>query len=161
MRQAIINGRLLDPANTLEQVADLYIADGQIVGQGTRPDGFVAEQTIDASDKIVIPGLIDLSARLREPGHEHKGNIASETSAAAAGGITTLCIPPDTDPIIETPAVAELITRRASDAGFARVLPVGALTAGLKGEQLAEMGLLTDHEKAVLALRAKQSPAFG
>lgn len=154
MRQAIINGRLIDPANKLDEVADLYLADGRIVGHGTKPDGFVADQTIDAKGKIVIPGLIDLSARLREPGQEHKGNIASETRAAAAGGITTLCVPPDTDPIIETPAVAELITRRASDAGFARVLPVGALTAKLNGEQLAEMGLLHQQGKCVAVSNA-------
>lgn len=154
MRQVIEHGRLIDPANKLDQVADLYLADGQIVGHGTKPDGFVADQTIDASGKTVIPGLIDLSARLREPGQEHKGNIASETRAAAAGGITTLCIPPDTNPIIETPAVADLITRRANDAGFARVLPVGALTVGLKGELLAEMDLLHQQGKCIAVSNA-------
>ena len=84
MRLVILNGRLIDPANKLDKVADLYIADGHIVGHGSKPDGFVAEQTLDTKGKIVIPGLIDLSARLREPGQEHKGNIASETRAAAA-----------------------------------------------------------------------------
>ena len=154
MQQVIEHGRLIDPANKLDQVADLYLADGQIVGHGTKPDGFVADQTIDASGKTVIPGLIDLSARLREPGQEHKGNIASETRAAAAGGITTVCIPPDTNPIIETPAVADLITRRANDAGFARVLPVGALTVGLKGELLAEMDLLHQQGKCIAVSNA-------
>ncbi len=154
MRLVIINGRLIDPANKLDEVSDLYIADGRIIGHGAKPDGFEADQTIDASNKIVIPGLIDISARLREPGQEHKGNIASETRAAAAGGITTLCVSPDTDPIIETPAVAELIIRRANDAGFARVLPVGALTAGLQGEQLAEMGLLHQQGKCIAVSNA-------
>ena len=154
MRQVIINGRLIDPANKLDKVADLYIADGNIVAHGTIPDGFVADQTIDASGKTVIPGLIDLSARLREPGQEHKGNIASETRAAAAGGITTLCIQPDTNPIIETPAVADLIMQRAIDAGYARVLPIGALTAELKGEKLAEMGLLLQQGKCIAVSNA-------
>ena len=154
MRQVIINGRLIDPANKVDEVADLYLADGRIIGHGAKPDGFTAERTIDANGKIVIPGLIDLSAHLREPGQEHKGNIASETRAAAAGGITTLCVSPDTDPIIETPAVAELIMRRANDAGYARVLPVGALTAGLKGEHLAEMGLLHQQGKCIAVSNA-------
>ncbi len=142
MRLQIRHGRLLDPASGLDRVADLFIADGRIVAQGTATDGFVADEILEARGCIVAPGLIDLSARLREPGLEHKGNIASETRAAAAGGITTLCVPPDTDPVIDTPAVAELIIRRARDAGHARVLPLGALTAGLAGEQLAEMALL-------------------
>ena len=154
MQLLIQHGRLLDPAQNLDTISDLYIANGRILGHGARPDGFEADQTIDATDKLVIPGLIDLSARLREPGQEHKGTIASETRAAAAGGITTLCIPPDTNPIIETPAVAELITRHANDAGFARVLPLGALTAGLQGEHLAEMALLHQQGKCVAVSNA-------
>ncbi len=154
MRTVIQNGRLLDPAQNLDTISDLYLADGRILGHGAKPDGFEADQTIDATGQIVIPGLIDLSARLREPGQEHKGTIASETRAAAAGGITTLCVPPDTNPIIETPAVAELITRHASDAGFARVLPLGALTTGLKGEQLAEMALLHLQGKCIAVSNA-------
>jgi dihydroorotase len=154
MRWVIQHGRFIDPAQNLDTVSDLYIADGRIVSHGSKPDGFVAEKTIDAKDQIVVPGLIDLSARLREPGQEYKGTIASETRAAAAGGITTLCMPPDTTPIIETPAVAELITRHANDAGFARVLPLGALTAGLEGKQLAEMGLLHQQGKCVAVSNA-------
>ncbi len=154
MRLLIQHGRLIDPAQSLDTITDLYIVDGRVIAHGNKPAGFVADQTIDATGKIVIPGLIDLSARLREPGQEHKGTIASETRAAAAGGITTLCVPPDTTPIIETPAVAELITRHANDAGFARVLPLGALTAGLKGEQLAEMALLRQQGKCVAVSNA-------
>ncbi len=144
MRVRITNGRLLNPADQYDEIADLFIADGRIVARGTPPDGFSADQTIDASGCIVTPGLIDLSVRLREPGQEHKGTVRSETRAAAAGGITTLCIPPDTDPVIDNPAVAELIIRRAEDAGYARVIPLGALTQALAGEQLAEMALLRD-----------------
>ncbi|MGW8229362.1 MAG: dihydroorotase, partial [Gammaproteobacteria bacterium] len=154
MRWVIQHGRLIDPTQNLDTISDLYISEGRIVGHGPKPDGFVAEQTIEAKGKVVVPGLIDLSARLREPGQEHKGTIASETRAAAAGGITTLCVPPDTTPIIESPAVAELITRHANDAGFARVLPLGALTAGLKGEHLAEMALLHQHGKCVAVSNA-------
>ncbi len=154
MQQVISNGRLIDPTTKLDQVADLYIVEGRIAGHGVKPDGFEADQTIDASNKVVIPGLIDFSARLREPGQEHKGTIASETRAAAAGGITTLCVSPDTDPIIETPAVAELIIRRASDAGFARVLPIGALTTGLEGEHLAEMELLHQQGQCIAVSNA-------
>jgi dihydroorotase len=154
MRWVIQGGRLIDPAQDLDTVTDLYIADGRVLGHDSKPDGFVAEQSIDAKGQIVVPGLIDLSARLREPGQEYKGTIASETRAAAAGGITTLCIPPDTTPIIDTPAVAELITRRANDAGFARVLPLGALTAGLEGKQLAEMGLLHQQGNCVAVSNA-------
>ncbi len=144
MKILIRNGRLIDPASQTDTPGELAIADGRIVALGQAPDGFQAEQIIDASGQHVIPGLIDLSARLREPGLEYKGTIASETRAAAAAGITTLCMPPDTDPIIDTPAVAEQIIRQAHDAGFARVIPLGALTLGLAGEQLAEMALLRD-----------------
>jgi len=144
MKLTLSGGRLLDPATQLDQVADLHIADGHIVAHGRAPNGFQAERTLDAKGQIVIPGIIDLSVRLREPGQEHKGTIASETRAAAAGGITTVCVPPDTHPVIDTPAVAKLVLRQAREAGFARVLPIGALTKKLGGEALAEMALLRD-----------------
>ncbi len=139
MKILIAQGHVIDPANQLDQIADLAIEDGRILACGEIPTGFKAEKTLDASDQIVCPGLIDLAARLREPGAEHKATIASETRAAAAGGITTLCIPPDTRPIIDTPAVSELIHQKAEAAGFAKVVTLGALTRQLKGEQLAEM----------------------
>ena len=139
----ITGGQLFDAASGLENaVGDLFLADGRIVAIGQPPSGFHPELVLDATGKIVCPGLIDLSARLREPGQEHKATIASETRAAARGGITTLCIPPDTDPIIDTPAVAELIHQRATHAGLARVEVLGALTERLQGERLAEMGIL-------------------
>ncbi len=139
MRITIRGGRLIDPASQYDATCDLHIAAGKIVARGAPPDGFSADQHIDATRQWVLPGLVDLSARLREPGQEHKGTIASETRAAAAGGVTTLCCPPDTQPVIDTPAVIELIHRQAQAAGFARVLPLGALTAGLEGKQLSEM----------------------
>ena len=109
---------------------------------GPAPDGFTADETIDADGQIVCPGLIDLCARLREPGLEHKATIASETEAAASGGITTLVTPPDTDPVIDTPAVVELIHQRAALDGLARIETLGAMTQGLDGERLSEMGAL-------------------
>lgn len=138
----IASGRVLDPANALDRVQDLYIADGIIVAIGDRPSHFPCTQEIDAKGWIVCPGLIDVSAHLREPGLEHKATIQSEVRAAARGGITTVCTPPETDPIVDTPAVAELIHQRAAQAGGARVEVLGAMTRGLGGQQLAEMGIL-------------------
>ncbi|MGD8547661.1 MAG: dihydroorotase [Thiohalophilus sp.] len=139
MRIHIKGGRLIDPANGIDKKQDLFIADGKVVAIKKAPDGFQPDQVIDATDQVVIPGLVDINARLREPGQEHKATIASETRAAAAGGITTLCVQPDTDPIIDTPAVSELIHHRAQQAGFARVVTLGALTLQLGGEHLSEM----------------------
>ncbi|MHB8472940.1 MAG: dihydroorotase [Gammaproteobacteria bacterium] len=141
-RLHIKNGRVIDPANGVDQVKDLFIADGRILAVGTAPVDFRSERVIDATGWVVAPGLIDLCARLREPGLEHKANIASETRAAAASGITTLCLPPDTDPVIDTPAVVELIHQRAGQSGQARLFTLGALTRGLAGEQISEMAAL-------------------
>jgi len=140
---SIIGGRVLDPASNLDSVTDLHIADGKILSIGAPPADFTATKHIDANNQIVCPGLVDLSVRLREPGAEHKGTIISETQAAAKNGITTVCCPPDTNPVIDTPAVAELLRHRAA-AGTAKVLPLAALTRGLKGEQLAEIGNLKE-----------------
>ena len=141
-RIKISGGRLIDPENRIDDRLDLYIADGRIAAIGAAPDGFSEDIELDAGGLVVIPGLIDLCARLREPGQEHKASIDGECRAAAAGGITTLCCPPDTDPVIDTPAVVELIRHRAQQAGTARVVTLGALTKGLQGEQLSEMAAL-------------------
>lgn len=142
MKISILGGRIIDPSNEIDQVADLHIAAGKVVGVGDAPADFEAGQTIDASEKIVCPGLIDLRACLREPGQEYKATIASETRAAASAGITTIVCPPDTDPVTDSPAVLDRIKHRAKQAGFARVLPLAALTKNLEGKQLAEMGAL-------------------
>ena len=144
MQISIVNGRIVDPANGADVNDDLHIADGKVHSIGPKPAGFDAERVIDASGLVVCPGLVDLCARLREPGLEQKATIASESLAAVANGITTLCMPPDTTPVVDTPAVAELIHRRAQQAGLARVEVVGALTQGLGGEHLAEMGALSE-----------------
>jgi dihydroorotase len=144
MRMVIRGGRLIDPYNQVDALQDLYLADGRVAAIGKAPEGFLAEQEIDAQGQIVCPGLIDLRARLREPGQERKGTIATETLAAAKGGITTLCCPPDTVSVIDTPAVADLIAHRAAQHRRTRILPLGALTQGLKGSQLTEMAILRE-----------------
>ncbi|GAB4345877.1 MAG: dihydroorotase [Gammaproteobacteria bacterium] len=141
-RIRIAGGRLIDPASGVDAVTDLYIADGHVAALGSAPDGFQADREIDARGAVVCPGFIDLCARTREPGQEHKGTIASESAAAAAWGITTLVCPPDTDPCIDTPAVVELIRRRSEAAGNSRILALGALTHALDGETLSEMAAL-------------------
>ncbi len=138
----IRDGRLIDPAQGIDDHLDLWLAGGRVLAVGEAPPGFEAEITLDAAGKLVCPGLIDLGVHLREPGYEHKATIASETRAAARGGITTLICMPDTDPVIDTPAVWELIRRRAKACGHARVLAAGALTRDLAGQRLAEMGAL-------------------
>jgi dihydroorotase len=138
----ISGGRLIDPCNQIDDLLDLYIVDGRIAAIGAVPDGFCEDIELDARGLVVIPGLIDLCARLREPGQEHKASIDSECRAAAAGGITTLCCPPDTEPVIDTPAVVELIRHRTQQTGATRVVTLGALTRGLRGEQLSEMAAL-------------------
>jgi dihydroorotase len=139
---SITGGRLIDPTNGVDEQRDLHISDGKVLAVGDTPPGFEADTVIDASGQVVCPGLIDLAAHLREPGFEYKATIASETRAAARSGITTLVCAPDTDPVIDTPAVWELVRRRAKISARARVLAVGALTQGLKGEQLSEMAAL-------------------
>lgn len=138
----IAGGRVIDPAAGVDRVTDLCIDGGRIVALGAAPRAFPGHERIDASGRIVCPGLVDLCARLREPGAPRKGTIASETRAAAAGGITTVCCPPDSEPVIDTPATVELIRQRAMDAGWARVRPLGALTVALAGAYLAPMRAL-------------------
>lgn len=141
-RIRISGGRLIDPANRVDQVLDLYISEGTIAAIGCAPDEFIPDISLDAAGLCVIPGLIDLCARLREPGQEYKATIDSECRAAAACGITTLCCPPDTDPVIDTPAVVELIRHRAQQVAASRVFALGALTRGLNGRHLSEMSAL-------------------
>ena len=139
MHLLIRNGHLLDPASGLDATGDVAIADGRVLALGQIPADFVASQSVDAHGCIVMPGLVDLVARLREPGHEHEGMLASELAAAVAGGVTTLVCPPDTDPVLDEPGLVEMLRFRAQSLHQARVLPLGALTRGLKGEVLTEM----------------------
>ncbi|MGE5649229.1 MAG: dihydroorotase [Bacillota bacterium] len=144
MKIHIKNGRLIDPANGIDAQKDVFIAGGKVVGIGDAPAGFAAGKTIDATGKIVAPGLVDLSARLREPGYEYKATLESEMQAAMQGGVTSLVCPPDTDPVLDEPGLVEMLKHRARGLNQAHVYPLGALTAGLKGEALTEMAELTE-----------------
>lgn len=135
----IKRGRVVDPRNRVDAVQDVFIVDGKIAAFGKAPAGFKAEQTIDARGLVVAPGLVDLVARLREPGFEHKATLESEMLAAVAGGVTRLACPPDTDPPLDEPGLVEMLVHRARGLNLARVHPVGALTAKLGGERLTEM----------------------
>ncbi|MDP2143164.1 MAG: dihydroorotase [Gallionella sp.] len=140
----IKNGRLIDPKNKIDGQMDLFVDAGKIAGIGNAPAGFVADKVIDASGLIVAPGLIDLAARLREPGYEYMATLESEMAAAVAGGITSLACPPDTDPALDEPGLVEMLKHKARNLNQARVYPVGALTAGLHGKELTEMAELVD-----------------
>lgn len=139
---SICGGRLIDPVTGIDEICDLHIAGRKIAGIGKAPKKFYAQRTIDAHKQIVCPGLVDLSVHLREPGAEYKATVAGETRAAIANGITTLCCPPDTRPVLDTPAVADLLQQRVREAGMSRVMPLAALTFGLKGKYLSEMAQL-------------------
>lgn len=138
----ITGGRVVDPGNDVDEIIDLYVEDGAVAGLGRAPRAFRADRTIPAKGLIVAPGLVDLCAYLREPGFEHKATIASEARAAVCSGFTTVCCPPDTQPVIDTPAVVELIHHRAKLARAASVVCLGALTQQLAGQVLAEMAAL-------------------
>jgi dihydroorotase len=144
MKIHIEGGTVIDPAAGTERRADVFIADGKIVAIGSAPADFDATRTIDASGLYVAPGLVDLSARLREPGYEHKATLDSETAAAIAGGVTSLVCPPDTDPVLDEPGLVEMLKFRAGKLDRAHVYPLGALTVGLKGQVITEMAGLTE-----------------
>lgn len=132
MNIVIENGRVIDPKNGVDRSnASLYIAAGKIAGLGQAPAGFVADKVIDAAGCVVCPGLIDLGARLN--------SIEAELAAAVAGGVTSVVVPPDADPPLDEPELADRLVHRGEEIGKARVLPLGALTLGLKGERLAEL----------------------
>ncbi|MES2353513.1 MAG: dihydroorotase [Pseudomonadota bacterium] len=144
MKIQIKNGRFIDPANNIDANRDLFIAAGKVVGIGAAPDGFHANRVIDATNKIACPGFIDLAARLREPGLEYKATLESEMSAAVAGGVTSLCCLPDTDPTLDEPGLVEMLKYRAKGLNKSHVYPVGALTVGLKGQKLTELAQLVN-----------------
>lgn len=145
MNRVVRNGRVIDPASGRDEVCDIFISEPIIAGVGNAPAGFEANAAdVDASGKLVMPGIVDLAARMREPGQEHKATIASESRAAAASGITTVCHHPDTQPVIDAPAEVELLRRLAKRAGHTWIVPIGALTRGLKGEHLSELAALKE-----------------
>jgi len=144
MKIHIKNGRFVDPAAGVDAQRDVFVAAGKIVGIGSPPNGYTANRTIDASGLIVCPGLVDLAVRLREPGFEYMATLDSEMAAAAAGGVTSLACPPDTDPPLDEPGLVEMLKFRAKNLNQAHIYPVGALTIALKGTHLTEMIELTD-----------------
>ncbi|OGA47373.1 MAG: dihydroorotase [Betaproteobacteria bacterium RIFCSPLOWO2_12_FULL_62_13] len=144
MKIHIKNGRLIDPRNGVDANHDVFIAAGKIVAIGKTASAFTANRTIDASGMIVCPGLVDLAARLREPGFEYMATLESEMEAAIAGGVTSLACPPDTDPPLDEPGLVEMLKFRARNLNQAHVYPVGALTEGLNGLRLTEMAELRD-----------------
>jgi dihydroorotase len=140
MKLLLKGGRVIDPASGRDAVGDVAIADGRIVAAlAGKP-----ERVIDAQGLVVAPGLIDLAARLREPGYEYKATLESEMDAAVAGGVTSLACPPDTDPPLDEPGLVDMLRRRALALNRARVYPVGALTVKLEGRQLTEMAELAE-----------------
>ncbi|MFZ6732831.1 dihydroorotase [Undibacterium sp. Ji42W] len=143
MKIHIKNGRVIDPASATDAVQDVFIAAGKVVALGQAPADFAANKTVDATGLIVAPGLVDLSARLREPGFEYKATLESELQAAMRGGVTSLVCPPDTDPVLDESGLVEMLKQRARMQNKAHVYPLGALTVGLKGESLTEMVELT------------------
>ncbi|MBC5763169.1 dihydroorotase [Ramlibacter albus] len=144
MKILIKNGRVLDPARNFDEICDVALAAGRVVSLRRAPEGFNPAKVIDASGCIVAPGLVDLTARLREPGYEHEGMLESELAAAVAGGVTSLVCPPDTDPVLDEPGLVEMLKYRAEKLHQSRVFPLGALTRGLAGEVLTEMAELTE-----------------
>lgn len=146
----IRNGRLIDPKNGLDRQTDLFVSMGQVVAVGQAPAGFIPDRTIDAKDRIVCPGLVDLSARLP--------NLDSELAAAVAGGVTAVACQPDTSPPLDEPGLVERLVRRSEALGLARVFPIGALTRHLDGEKLAEMASLS--QAGCIAFSQAKHPVF-
>lgn len=151
----IKQGRVICPQQELDQVKDLYIAEGKIAAYDSCAD-FTADFEIDASNKLLIPGIVDLCMSLDEPGQVNQTSIDCETRAANASGVTTLCCQPNTDPVIDTPASAELLQQHAKNKNFCRILPIGALTTKLSSEQLAEMHAL--HQAGCVAVSNGRYP---
>ena len=141
---SVVHGRLIDPLNAIDRITDLHVRDGRVAAVGAAPRDFAGAAVVDAAGCLVIPGLVDLAARLREPGQEYKATLRSELHAAVAGGVTSLACLPDTDPPLDEPGLVEMLKHRARQLNLAHVYPLGALTAKLAGERLTEMAELTD-----------------
>ena len=139
----IRNGRVIDPSQGIDRIADVVIEDGKVLGVEKDVEKEHAE-VLDAAGLVVCPGFVDLHCHLREPGFEHKETIATGTMAAARGGFTTVCAMPNTDPVSDSRAVVDFVLRKGRDEGAVRVLPIGCVTKGSLGKQLSEMGELAE-----------------
>ncbi len=165
MRILISGGRVIDPASGVDEIADVLIEDGivqsakcKVQSDSTSHFSLLTSHCIDASGKLVVPGLIDMHVHLREPGHEYKETIQSGCAAAAAGGFTAVCAMPNTHPVNDNRQITEYILNKAKDAGLSRVYPVGAISKGLSGERLSEYGELKD--AGVLAISDDGKPVI-
>ncbi len=158
MNILIKNGHVIDPANKVDGKLDMLVTDGKIAKLG-KSGSITTEgaQVIDAAGKIVVPGLIDMHVHLREPGFEYKETIASGAEAAKAGGFTSVCCMPNTNPVNDNRSITEFILSQAKDSA-ARVYPIGAITKGSKGEELAEMGEL--HQSGCVAVSDDGKPVM-
>src|SRR5574341_1660226 len=146
MNILITNGHIIDPANNIDGKLDLLISGGKIAKLGkTGSLSADGAEVIDAGGKLVVPGLIDMHVHLREPGYEYKETIATGAAAAKAGGFTSICCMPNTNPVNDSRSVTEFILSQAAKEDSARVFPIGAITKGSEGEELAEMGRSDEH----------------
>ena len=139
MKTLIRGGRVIDPSSKFDEKTDVALVDNAVEAIKNIASDFVPDVTIDATGCIVMPGLVDLAVRLREPGHEHEGMLASEMAAAVAGGVTSVVCPPDTEPVLDEAGLVEMLRHRAEQLKQARLFPLGALTRNLEGEVLTEM----------------------
>ena len=144
MKTHIKHARLIDPASGVDRQGEIWIADGKILSIDKIPSGFQPDQVIDANGRLLIPGLVDLAARMREPGFEYRNSLRTEMRAALAGGVTSLVLPPDTDPVLDESGLVEMLKHRARQLDQVNLYPLGAMTTGLKGEVITEMAELTD-----------------
>ena len=138
MKILIQGGRIINPASGLDTAADMAIANGRILTIGSTPPDFTPDTTLNARGCLVLPGLVDLAARLREPG-PHGHMLESEMAAAVSGGISSLVCPPDTEPVLDEPGLVEMLKFRSAQLQQARLFPLGALTRQLQGEALTGM----------------------
>ncbi len=143
MKTLIKAGRVIDPASGYDEIADVALVGTTLLAIKNIASDFIPDTTINAAGCIVMPGLVDLAVRLREPGHEHEGMLASEMAAAVAGGVTSVVCPPDTEPVLDESGLVEMLRHRAEQLKKARLFPLGALTRNLEGEVLTEMLHLT------------------
>ena len=145
-RRAFVNARLMDPASGLDGPGGVLIEAGRIIASGPEVTarGARAEEVVDCRGRLLFPGLVDMRVFTGEPGNEHRETLKSASAAAAAGGVTTMIVMPDTDPVVDEPALVDFILRRARDTAVVRVAPMAAITRGLKGEAMSEAGLLAE-----------------
>jgi len=162
MRLLIKNGYVIDPTEGINTGKSLFIEDGRVVGLMSHSDDAPeGADVIDATGLIVAPGFIDMHVHLREPGHEYKETIASGAAAAAAGGFTSVCAMPNTQPVNDNAAVTRFVIEQAERAAQANVFPVGAITKNSEGNELAEMGEMKDAGIVAVSDDGRSVPTAG